>query len=179
MAVYRRRDWLYRGKTLKENFDSAFTDLIGNEGGYSNNPTDPGGETMWGITKRVALKHDYHGEMRLLPIEIAKAIAKAEYWDVAGCDELPDKLDFQVFDAAYNSGPSRACEWLESSGLVRSARPGTMPLTFVWQTPDDTDKAIMRFDAQRLLFLDSLPTWPNFGKGWARRIAENLLRAAN
>ncbi|HIA2409759.1 TPA: glycosyl hydrolase 108 family protein, partial [Burkholderia contaminans] len=33
-------------------FDDAFEALMGNEGGYSNSPADPGGETMWGITAR-------------------------------------------------------------------------------------------------------------------------------
>jgi len=154
---------------MKENFDSSFTALIGNEGKHSNNPADPGGETMWGITKRVAEKHGYTGAMRDLPIDLAKQIAKTEYWDACGCDVLADKLDFAVFDAAYNSGVERANAWLNES-----YNPPKQPT-------DDTsvDAQIMRFDAYRLLFLDSLPTWPNFGRGWARRIAENLLRAAS
>jgi lysozyme family protein len=136
---------------------------MGNEGGYSNNPGDPGGETMWGITKRVAVKWGYSGEMKDLPIEEAKRIAKAAYWDIMRCDSLPGPLDFQVFDAAYNSGTDRADEWL---------RKANEPPT------DDVEKLVMRFDAYRLLFLDSLGTWPSFGRGWAKRIAQNLLRAA-
>lgn len=149
---------------MKENFDDAFTALIGNEGGYSNNPADPGGETMYGVTKRVAVKHGYAGAMKDLPLELAKSIAKAEYWDPCGCDDLADRVDFQVFDAAYNSGPDRAKEWLQQAWD---------PLGGL-----DPEKVIMRFDAYRLLFLDSLPTWPSFGRGWVRRIANNLLRAA-
>jgi len=148
---------------LKENFDIAWAGLLKNEGGYSNNPADPGGETNFGITKRVALQHGYTGDMHDLPLELAKSIAKAEYWDSVGGDDLPAELDFQVFDASYNSGPSRAEKWLGQA---------QQPLT------DDVDKIIMRFDAYRLLFLDSLPTWPSFGRGWAKRIAQNLLRAA-
>jgi lysozyme family protein len=147
---------------VKDNFDSAFTALIGNEGGYVFDPRDPGGETMWGITSRVAAKHGYAGAMRDLPLELAKSIAKTEYWDPCGCDDIDDRLDFQVFDASYNSGSTRAIEWYEKSS------PET----------EDAEKIIMRFDAYRLLFLDSLPTWPSFGRGWVRRIANNLLRAA-
>jgi len=150
-------------ESMRASFDAAFTALELHEGGYSNNPADPGGETMYGITARVARKHGYAGAMRDLPLDLAKSIAKAEYWDSVAGDELPDKLDFTVFDAAYNSGPERAEKWL---GQAR--QPAT----------DDVDKIVMRFDAYRLLFLDSLPTWPSFGRGWARRIAENLLRAA-
>jgi lysozyme family protein len=148
---------------MKENFDAAFRTLIGNEGGYSNNPADPGGETMYGITKRVAVEHGYTGDMHDLPLDLAKSIAKAEYWDPIGGDELEDRLDFQVFDACYNSGQGHADKWL---GLAQ--QPPT----------DDVEKLIMRFDAQRLLFLAELPVWPTFGRGWARRIAENFLRAA-
>jgi lysozyme family protein len=148
---------------MLENFEAAFNALMQNEGGYSNNPNDPGGETNFGITKRVAVKWGYAGEMKDLPIEEAKRIAKAAYWDIMRCDTLPPPLDFQVFDAAYNSGTDRAQEWLEKS--FNAADP-------------DVEKMVMRFDAYRLLFLDSLGTWPSFGRGWARRIAENLLRAA-
>ena len=151
---------------MKENFDTAFAALMGSEGGYVDNPSDPGGATCWGITQRVALAHDYHGDMRLLPQEIAKAIAKSEYWDNCKCDDLADRLDFQVFDASYNSGPERANEWYTKaiSGVA---------------DPTDVDKVIMRFNAIRLIFLTSLGVWPTFGKGWARRIGGNLLRAAS
>ena len=155
-------------KLMKENFDAAFDALMGSEGGYSNNPADPGGETMWGITKRVALAHDYHGDMRLLPQEVAKAIAKAEYWDNCKCDDLADRLDFQVFDASYNSGAERANEW-----LAKAITGLTQPLNL------DVDRAIMRFNAIRLIFLTSLAPWATFSKGWARRIGGNLLRAAS
>lgn len=148
---------------MKDNFETAFAALVENEGAYSNNPADPGGETMYGITKRVAVAHGYAGEMKDLPLELAKSIAKAEYWDAAHGDDLPSPLDFQVFDAAYNSGVERARGW-----VAQAAEPPT----------DDVDKLIMRFDAYRLLFLRSLPSWPSFGRGWIRRIAKNLLRAA-
>jgi len=148
---------------MKENFDSSFDQLMGSEGGFVDNPSDPGGATRYGITERTARANGYTGDMRDFPIELAKTIAKKEYWDAVGCDTLPDKLDFQVFDCAYNSGPERAAEL-----LGKALQPAT----------DDTEKVIMRFDSYRLLFLDSLHTWPTFGRGWCRRIAENLLRAA-
>ena len=137
---------------------------MGNEGGFVDNPSDPGGATRYGITRRVAAKHGYSGDMRELPLDLAKTIARTEYWDAIGCDTLPDKLDFQVFDSAYNSGVERAAEW-----LGKALQPAT----------EDTEKIILRFDAYRLLFLDSLPTFPTFGRGWTKRIANNLLRAAS
>ena len=49
------------------NFDQAFTQLLGHEGGYSNNPYDAGGVTMWGVTEKVARQSGYMGDMRDYP----------------------------------------------------------------------------------------------------------------
>lgn len=169
---------------MKENFDAAFTALIDNEGGYSNNPADPGGETMYGITKRVAEKNGYTGDMHDLPLDLAKSIAKAEYWDPLFLDGIDAPLDFQIFDASYNSGVEHAREWLELAcqiprgGLAYIVTGANFPAIVNAHADPNVDAIVMRFDAYRLLFLDSLPTWPNFGRGWCKRIAKNLLRAA-
>lgn len=158
-------------------FDDAFTALIGNEGGYSNNPADPGGETMWGITARVARKHGYLGDMHYLPQPTAMAIAKAEYWDAVRGDELSPRLAFQLFDTCYNSGAEEAVMLLQRSlGIAADGRFGPATMNAVKAFPDE-DKLIGRLDAYRLLFMADLAGWPTFGKGWARRIANNLLRA--
>lgn len=139
------------------NFDRAFDILIGHEGGYSNHPSDPGGETMWGVTRRVALQEGYSGQMRLLPRETAKAIYRRKYWDAINADAIAPEVRYAVFDAAVNSGPARALDWLsDASG-----------------EPSDLAVAV-RFTAIRLDFLTSLPTWGQFGRGWARRIAAVL-----
>jgi len=69
-------------------FDKAFDLLIGNEGGYVNNPSDPGGETNWGITRAVAVDNGYTGSIKLMPKETAKGIYKKMYWDRLRCDQL-------------------------------------------------------------------------------------------
>ena len=95
------------------NFDQAFDILIGHEGGYSNNPRDPGGETMWGITFRVARAHGYYGPMRDMPRDIAKDIYRKSYWSKIRADELPDAIRFDLFDAAVNSGVVQAAKFLQ------------------------------------------------------------------
>ena len=152
-------------------FDDAFTELMGNEGGYSNNPADPGGETMWGITKCVANLHGYTGAMQDLPQSTAKTIAKAVYWDPYLCDQFDPRVAFQVFDTAYNGG--EPVKWLqEAVGVTPDGIIGARTIAAVRST--DPLKTIMRFDAQRILYLTSLKTWPTFGKGWMNRIAHNL-----
>lgn len=159
-------------------FDRAFSALVENEGGYSNNPADPGGETMWGITQRVARSHGYAGSMRELPLSIARAIAKAEYWDPVKGDQLPEPLGFQVFDGAYNSGVAQASKWLQqAAGVTADGVIGPATLAAVAAAP--ALSLVAKYNAARLLFLAKLPTWPSFGKGWANRIANNLQRAAS
>jgi lysozyme family protein len=156
-------------------FDDAFTALIGNEGGYSFNPADPGGETMWGITARVARADGYAGSMRDLPLATAKQIAKANYWDPYQCDQFDPRIGFQVFDAAYNGG--HPAQWLQqAAGATVDGHIGAQTVAAVRMT--DPLKIMMRFDAYRLQYLGSLPAWPTFGHGWANRIANNLIRGA-
>ena len=157
-------------------FDEAFQLLIGNEGGYSNNPADPGGETMWGVTARVARAHGYTGAMRDLPLATAKAIAKAEYWDPFKCDQLPPDVRFQVLDAAYNGGSP--AKWLQQAAGV-SVDGVIGPQTLAALNASDPDKIVMRFDAYRLQYLARLRgELPEFAGGWMNRIARNLITAA-
>ncbi|MCK9428412.1 MAG: hypothetical protein M0R17_00195 [Candidatus Omnitrophica bacterium] len=88
------------------------------EGGYVNNPNDPGGETNKGITKSV---YDAYRKDRKSPIQSVKlisddevfAIYSQQYWCCAGCDKISDvKLAISVFDFAVNGGVSRAIRYL-------------------------------------------------------------------
>lgn len=158
------------------NFNTAFDRLMDHEGGYVNHPDDPGGETMWGITLRVARKNGYQGPMKDLPQSEAKRIAKAEYWDACKADELPAAVRFDVFDAAYNSGVSQAAKWLQRAlGVADDGNIGPKTIAAcLWMDPE---RLQARFNGHRLDFLNDLKTWPSFGRGWAQRIADNLKRA--
>lgn len=155
------------------NFDDAFDRLIGHEGGYSNNPRDPGGETMWGVTERVARAHGYTGPMGMLSRERAKNIAKVAYWDRIQADKYDGAIGFQVFDAAYNHGIENAVRFLQRAvGVADDGLIGPITLAAI-QRMTVTD-VLSRFNAERLEFYTKLSTWDTFGKGWARRIAGNL-----
>jgi lysozyme family protein len=89
---------------------------IGREGGYSNNPNDTGGETMWGITARVARKNGYLGLMRDLPREKAVAIYRQEYAIAPGfaaVAEIYPLVGAELFDSGVNLGPSWPSLWLQ------------------------------------------------------------------
>lgn len=141
------------------NFDTAFERLIGHEGGYVNHAKDPGGETKFGISKRQYPDLD----IAALTLDEAKAIYKRDYWNAIGGDDLPYPVAFEVFDAAVNHGVSRAL------GFMEEALQGEDSRTI------NPDRFIRRFNGVRLEFFTNLRTWPAFGKGWARRVANNLL----
>jgi lysozyme family protein len=155
------------------NFEDSFEKLIGHEGRYSNNPADPGGETMYGVTKATARAHGYKGNMIDLPLSAAKLIYKSSYWDSVRADELPDAVRFDTFDAAVNSGPKQAIKFLQkAAGVNDDGVIGPKTLSAVRaMDPQLLDK---RISGYRLMFMADLKTWPSFAKGWARRIAINL-----
>lgn len=158
------------------NFDQAFDRLLGHEGGYSNNPADPGGETMWGVTARVARSNGYTGPMRSLPRDTAKAIYRKLYWDAVKADQLPAAVRFDVFDGAVNSGVGQSGKWLQrAAGMQERDVDGAIgPRTVAAVQSAGPVAVAARYNGIRLEFMSGLGTWPTFGKGWARRIAANL-----
>ena len=155
------------------NFDQSFERLIGHEGGYVNHPADPGGETKFGITKR-----SYPGEdIKGMTLDRAKAIYLRDYWGPSGCDVVPDAVKFDLFDMAVNSGVKAAIRLLqEASGADVDGVLGPRTIMAVQSMP--ATRLLARFNGCRLDFMAGLPTWPSFGRGWARRIAANLKAAA-
>jgi lysozyme family protein len=129
---------------------------------------------MWGITKRVALANGYTGPMRDITQAQAKAIYLPLYWNAAHIDCLPDELRFHVFDAAVNSGVGQSVRWLQRAvGVVDDGLVG--PKTLGALSAVSGTVVAARFTGHRLVFMTSLKTWPAFGRGWANRIANNLM----
>ena len=155
------------------NFDTAFVELLGHEGTYSNDPNDPGGETMWGVTIAVARANGYMGAMRQMPTEVAKAIYRKQYWDACRCDESPDLIRYVVFDASVNSGVGQAVKWLQRAlGVTADGAIG--PQTIAAANAANPETLYRRMLGQRLRFMTDLKTWGSFGQGWARRVAALL-----
>lgn len=152
------------------NFDKAFEMLIGHEGSYVNHPRDPGGETKYGISKR-----QYPGEnIKEMTLVRAKDIYQRDYWWKAGCDLVPDAVKFDLFDTAVNAGPGAAIRMLQRAvGVEPDGVIG--PKTMQAISSMDPERLDKRFNGHRLDHLNNLPTWPDFGRGWAQRIAENLM----
>lgn len=159
---------------MNSNFEAALAHVLKSEGGYVNNPADPGGMTNLGCTKAVWEEFVGHpvseADMRgLTPADVAP-LYKRKYWDKVSGDLLPSGLDYAVFDAAINSGPGRAAKWLqEVAGVAADGAIGPATLTAVNAKP--VQDMIAQYNDKRLQFLESLPTWATFGKGWGARVA--------
>jgi lysozyme family protein len=93
------------------NFESSFQKVIGSEGGYTNDPNDPGGETQFGISKRAYPDID----IKALTLSAAKEIYLRDYWNKLSCNLLPAPLDYFAFDSAVNQGASTAAKLLQSA----------------------------------------------------------------
>lgn len=160
---------------MKDNFSSALAAVLHHEGGFVNHPSDPGGMTNLGCTKKVWeewVGHDVDEKaMRALtPADVAP-LYKAKYWDRVKGDDLPDGVDYVVFDAAINSGPGRAAKWLQQVvGVAVDGAIGPGTLKAVSEMP--AQEIVEKYQQIRLEFLQALPTWGVFGKGWGRRVAE-------
>jgi len=160
---------------MKSNFDGAFSHVIQSEGGYANDPLDPGGETNLGVTKRAW--EEYIGqqadeaEMRSLTAEIVKPFYKAKYWDKIKGDDLPSGVDYAAYDLAVNSGPARAAKYLQQiAGVPVDGVIGPKTLAAIKEAP--ADEVVDALCGMRMDFLKALPTFDVFGKGWTRRVAE-------
>ena len=153
------------------NFEQAFELLVGHEGGYVNDPRDPGGETKYGISKRSYPNLD----IARLTLAEAKDIYLRDFWDRAKMDSLPEKARFDIFDTAVNSGIGTAIRLAQKA--VGVAEDGYMgPITIKAINEFSGSAFVSLFNSERLLFWTSLSNWRDHGKGWARRAASNLRR---
>ena len=152
---------------------AAFDRLMDHEGGYVNDPNDPGGETKYGVRKRSYPDEDIPNMTR----ERAKVLFRRDFWDRINGDKLPDGVAWQMADFAYHSGPETAVRYLQRAlGVADDGHWG--PVSQNAALAMSESDAIVRLVAERLDFLTRRVNWPHHGRGWVRRMAANLRYAA-
>lgn len=167
------------------NFDEAFKLLIGHEGGFQKDPRDRGNWTSGkpGLGQLKGTKYGisamtYPGEdIENLTLERAKQLYARDFWGKAGADLVPDVLRYDVFDTAVHSGTKRAVQFIQRAvGVPDDGVIG--PVTTLAISHVDPYRMLARFNGHRLDFLNDNPElWATYGRGWAQRIAENLIGA--
>lgn len=125
-------------------FQIALDKILKSEGGYVNDPSDPGGETNLGISKRAYPNVD----IKSLTPETVAPLYKRDYWDRLDADNLPSPLNYVAFDCAVNQGPG------EAAILMRASKSAGALLR-------------LRLDRYR-----HSPNWGKYGSGWASRLVD-------
>jgi lysozyme family protein len=164
------------------NWQKSFELMLKSEGGYVNNPADPGGMTNLGVTKAtwenwVGRESD-EAEMRGLTPEKVEPLYKKKYWDAVRGDELPLGISYLCFDFAVNAGAGRSIKTLQTAVGV-TPDGGFGPMTMAAVQAVDPVELIERFSQAKEDFYRSLNTFATFGKGWLNRVADVKVKASS
>lgn len=159
---------------MKGNFEQSLALVLKHEGGWVDHPKDPGGETMMGVTRRVwedwTGKTVKPGGMKALTVADVTPLYRKKYWDAIKADDLPDGVDYALFDFAVNSGPVRAIRTVQE--IVGVTADGVIgPKTLAAINSQDPGDLVAKICDKRMEFLRGLKNWPSFSVGWTRRVA--------
>ena len=165
---------------MDRNFARALALVLKSEGGWSDNPADPGGATMKGVTlasfRRYVKADATKADLRAISDAQLATVYRRFYWDAVLGAELPDGVDHAVFDFAVNSGPGRAAKYLQAAvGVAQDGRIG--PVTVAAAKAKPAGVTIDALCDARLAFLKRLPTWATFGRGWSDRVRSVRVQA--
>ena len=165
------------------NWQKSFELMLKSEGGYVNNPADPGGMTNLGVTKAtwenwVGRESD-EAEMRGLTPEKVEPLYKKKYWDAVRGDEIENGgVAYLLFDFAVNAGVGRSIKTLQTAVGV-TPDGGFGPMTMAAVQAVDPVELIERFSQAKEDFYRSLNTFATFGKGWLNRVADVKVKASS
>jgi lysozyme family protein len=131
---------------VASNFETAIAFVLNEEGGYVNDPHDPGGETNFGISKRAYPTLD----IATLSRQGAIDIYRRNYWDRINGEGIPTNLCLVALDCAVNQGVGRALQLLAQT------------------------HSAVEFQLLRLEHYASGSNWGVYGQGWTRRLLRGL-----
>lgn len=159
---------------MDANFEKCLDAVLQYEGGYVNDPDDPGGVTNLGVTIKTWSGWVGHqatvAEMKALTPEVVSPLYKLNYWDKVGCELWASGVDLMIFDVAVNMGPARAVRGLQRISGVKV--DGTLgPATIAAAKAIEPTAMIEKAAALREQYYRSLKTFSKFGKGWLNRVA--------
>jgi lysozyme family protein len=158
---------------VASSFARALNFTLKFEGGYSDNPRDPGGATNLGITQHALECFRDHpvtkDDVKALKQDEAAKIYRQNYWNSVCCDQMPAGTDMCLFDLAVNSGPQKAIKILQASTGLRVNGILTAATLSAAQKADP-HLLISAICQRRLSFLQRLAIFATFGRGWSKRV---------
>lgn len=161
---------------MDKNLDACLARLKLNEGGYTNDPLDPGGPTNFGITiydfRHYVMATAIAADVRAMTWDQAVAVYVPKYWLALRCDKLEGGVDYAIFDYGVNSGVGRVGRVLRRILGMTDAASQIDDLVVEAARQQDAATMVHRIFAERLTFLRGLTTFPHFGKGWTRRCVD-------
>ena len=158
---------------MLKTFDEIIEQVLEHEGGYVDDPTDSGGETKYGISKRAYPNED----IKALTVERAKELYKRDYWDRFKVDNLPDRIRHIYFDMCVNMGGGRATKILQEACNSKNSNKidvdGGIGKNTIKASANLED---FRLRAYRVMFYAELvmkkPDQIKFWVGWFKRSCE-------
>lgn len=160
---------------MTDRFDRCLGVILQAEGGYVDDPRDPGGATNFGIT-RGTLGHWLGrpatiADVQAMTRETAATIYEHQYWRVTGCDQLPAGVDLMTFDCAVNQGTAIAGRFLQQAcGVSVDGIVGPRTIQAAQLKP--AASLINSISAYRCARYRADVNFETYGKGWLRRLAE-------
>jgi len=161
---------------MKDNYQASLNHVLQSEGLWSDNPADPGGATMKGITLDTyrAWKGNPHiskDDLKAISDQDVYDLYKQNYWDKVKGDDLPSGVDYMVFDASVNMGVGRASKLIQTAaGVPADGVIGNGTLEAIKNV--NPTELMDKFSTEKEDFYKSLPTFGTFGKGWLNRVAQ-------
>ena len=158
---------------MLKTFDEIIEQVLEHEGGYVDDPTDSGGETKYGISKKAYPNED----IKALTVERAKELYKRDYWDRFKVDNLPDRIRHIYFDMCVNMGGGRATKILQEACNSKNSNKidvdGGIGKNTIKASANLED---FRLRAYRVMFYAELvmkkPNQIKFWVGWFKRSCE-------
>ncbi|MEA2858279.1 MAG: hypothetical protein QOC72_318 [Methylobacteriaceae bacterium] len=157
-----------------DNFNACLKFTLQFEGGFVDNPKDPGGATNLGVTQGTLSmflgRHATLEEVKALTPQKVAPIYKLKFWDHVNGDDLPIGVDLAVFDFGVHSGPARGAMGLQRAlGLADDGKVG--PVTLLAANAADPRRLINDICDERLAFLKQLKVFQSFKAGLTNRVA--------
>lgn len=165
---------------MRTSWPDTIAAILIHEGGWANDPHDPGGCTKYGITLRTWRNAGHPraecADLRRITRDHAAEIYREHYWQAVNGDELPAGVDLMICDHAVNACVSRAITLLQDAvGSFADGIIGFATLAAAKKAMEaDPSGTLERIASKRFAYYRSLKTFERYGKGWTARVYSAL-----